>query len=336
MNTSEARSSIKSVIAETFSLNPSALLSFYEISVENLGLNLNEVSQSEIDSGKNVIFRFHNNISLYTNSLMWQGREYSAAPIFADGFEINARGSPTSPRLSITVSDEGVPQLARLKDRLRELGDIVGAKVTRIRTFARFLDASNFINGIPPQNFYPDPLSELSRDIYYIDRKSNENKNIIEYELSPIFEIEGVKLPGRIVSQDNCFFTYRGCGCLYEYAARKNTDVHEDGVLPDFAPPVATNFNEPINTLITGVAFTDKAKYNFNQIYNKGDFIYLENRGIKSYFVSKVDNNTSPPPSNSWVSDECNHKCGGCRLRWAQIGDGNLRFGGFPSVNRFR
>jgi len=102
LNTNQAQTSIKNIVAESFSLNPSALLSFYEIDISNLGLNMGEISQSEVDSSKNTIFRFHNNISLYTNSLFWQGVEYIAAPILADGFGINVIATNLCPVKSLT------------------------------------------------------------------------------------------------------------------------------------------------------------------------------------------------------------------------------------------
>ena len=337
MNTSEAQQSIKNVTSELFSLNPSALISLFIIDVSDLLFNQGIASETELLLKRNVEFRFHNNINLTSKSIFWQGDEYVAAPIQADGFEMNIKGSTPTPRLGLTVSDEGIPTLSRLKDRIYQMaGDIIGAKVIRIRTFAKFLDEVNFIGGIPPQNFFPDPNSELPRDIYYIDRKSEENKNIISYELSPIFDVDGIKLPGRIVSANSCVAQYRSHGCNYEYSSRKS-DIHGDATLPASAPPVATVHNEKITSLLSGVAFIDKGKYNLNQIYSKGDFIYIEHRDIKYYFVSKINNNsTQPPDSSVWMQDECSKKVLGCKLRFGNISDGSLPFVGFPSCTRFR
>ena len=79
-----------------------------------------------------------------------------------------------------------------LKQRIKELGDIIGAKLVRIRTFARFLDANNFYNQTYKLIFEPRKSREFSRDIYYIDRLSLENKNFIQYDLSPLYEVEGI------------------------------------------------------------------------------------------------------------------------------------------------
>ena len=335
MDTVQAQTSLKNLTAELFSLNPSAIITMFEINLEDILFNQGLVTQSEIDQEKLTVFRFHNSINLTSNSIFWQGKQYIAAPIHAEGFETSLKGSTPTPKLSMSVSDEGIPLLAQLKDRLVQMGDIVGAKVTRIRTFSRFLDASNFVEGIPPKNFYPDPNSELPRDIYYIDRKSQENKNTIEYELAPIFETEGIKLPGRMVVANTCTANYRGESCLYEYSSRKNLTTHGDGTLPSLAPPVANEHNEEFSLLMTGIPFSDMGEYNLDQVYKKGDFVYIEHRDIKYYFISKVNNNASQPPdTNKWIEDKCSKNLVGCRLRWSTIANGTLPFCGFPSCIR--
>ncbi len=332
----QAQTSIKNVVGELLNLSPTSLITLFEIDVSDLGFNAGTISQTEVSLGINTIFRFHSNINLTLSSLFWQGNEYIAAPIEAQGFETNLKGSPPIPTLSITVSDEGIPQLTILKQRIRELGDIVGAKVTRIRTFARFIDASNFFNQTPPLNYNPDPTQELPRDIWYIDRLANENKTAIQYELSPLFTVEGITLPGRIISENSCPWSYRGEGCLYEFANRKTT-IHGNGTLPQYAPPVATSLDEKFTDLVTGVAFVDKGQYNPGQTYNIGEYTYISNRGLKYYFISTVNNNSSTPPNTSgWLADECSKRLQGCRLRWNSIGNGILPYGGFPSVNRFQ
>lgn len=337
MTPQEARLSIKNVAAETFSLNPSAMITLFEIDVSNLGFNMGIISNTEVQLQQNTLFRFHNNINLTTNTIFWQGKSYIAAPIQAIDFEMNVRGNAATPKLSMTVSDEGIPLISIFKQRLLQFGnDIAGAKVTRIRTYSRFLDVVNFVNNNPPQNFYPDPNAELPRDVYFIDRKSSENKNHLEYELAPLFETEGIKLPGRIVSQDRCQFFYRGQGCNYEYSTRIDP-IHDNASLPPSAPPMANLLNEKFSDLITNTAFTDKGEYNLGQIYSKGDFCFIYNRGIKYYFISTIDGNGSIPPNQpAWLEDQCSKSVLGCVLRWQNIGSGTIPFGGFVSTNRFK
>jgi phage-related protein len=223
------------------------------------------------------------------------------------------------------------------------LGDLVGAKVTRIRTFAKYIDYENFIDGVQPEGFSPNPNTELPRDIFFIERKSVENKNIIQFELSSIFDFEGIQLPGRLVLNSSCPFTYRGEGCLYEYKNRRVESVHgksSESILPEKAPPVATENDESIEVLLeeansNAVAYSDRGEYNTQMTYNLGDFVYIVHRNIKYYYVSKINNNTyTPPNSLYWIADTCSRRVKGCMLRWSESNFGTLPYGGFPCVNK--
>ncbi len=345
---SEAQNSLKNLYSEAASLTPSALITFFEIDVGQIGFDLSKISQTELDKQINTIFRFHNNISLTSSSIFWQGKEYTAAPIQADGFETNIKGTLPTPTLSLTVSDEGIQQLSIFKNRILELGDLTGAKITRIRTFAKFLDSSNFIDNTSPDGFSPDPNSEFARDIFYIDRKSSENKNSIKFELASILDVEGVKLPGRLVVSNSCPFIYRGAGCLYEYNSRRNSIIHdtvENSILPENAPPIATDKDESIYTLLSGATFTDLGEYDQNKNYNSGDSVYLNYNNHKYYFVANQnDVKVSPPNLNYWINDSCSKSPYGCSIRYGIYGSangsgvvlGNLPFGGFVTVNRFK
>ena len=43
----------------------------------------------------------------------------------------------------------------------------------------------------------PDPTAEFPREIYKIDRKSAENRNVVEFELAAVFDLVGVRAPQR-------------------------------------------------------------------------------------------------------------------------------------------
>ena len=72
--------------------------------------------------------------------------------------------------------------------------DLTGAKVTRIRTLARYLDAINFADQNNPT---ADSNAEFPKEIYSIDRKSTENREIVEFELAAPTDLAGVRIPGR-------------------------------------------------------------------------------------------------------------------------------------------
>ena len=41
----------------------------------------------------------------------------------------------------------------------------------------------------------PDPTATFDEQIFIIDRKSTENRDIIEFELAATYDIDGVRLP---------------------------------------------------------------------------------------------------------------------------------------------
>jgi lambda family phage minor tail protein L len=320
-----AQSALKLLNAEAFSLAPSALITMFEIDITDIafdqGLDLQEDEK---------IFRFHNSINVYKTEIIWKGNTYYPMPIIAEGFELNGKGVLPTPRLTLSVNETAIPALASLKEQLRKLGDLIGAKLTRIRTFAKFLDASNFPT-LPP-GYEPNPAVEFPRDIYYIDRKSNENRNVIEYELASILDLEGLQLPGRLILAERCVWTYRGPGCLYEYAVNKTSAHGLDPELPVSAPPVATVNDEKITDILQVSSLRYRGKYSFNSLssYAKGDFVYIEKNGIKYYFVAKKSSpSAAPPSSTNWVADICSKTIKGCKKRFPS---GVLPFGGFPAA----
>lgn len=68
------------------------------------------------------------------------------------------------------------------------------------------------ITGTNPEE---DTTAEFSDDVYFIDRKANENKSVVEFELASAIDVAGVKLPRRQVIQNICTWEYRGTECGY-------------------------------------------------------------------------------------------------------------------------
>ena len=61
---------------------------------------------------------------------------------------------------------------------------------------ARFLDAVNFPGGINPLGT-PDPTAEFPQEVYKIDRKSAENREVVQFELAAPTDLAGIRIPGR-------------------------------------------------------------------------------------------------------------------------------------------
>jgi len=90
-----------------------------------------------------AILRWHAGHNENLQEIIWQGNKYSAFPIEAEGFEFSGKGS--IPRPTLTVAN--ITSL--LSAVLRSYEDLVGAKVTRKKTFAKYLDNYCYTDGYP-------------------------------------------------------------------------------------------------------------------------------------------------------------------------------------------
>ena len=349
MDKVQAQSSSKKIQSEIMSLSPNNIIDLYEIDGSDMGVDLGVFNSYDLTNNPNLgIFRFHNSTKLFKSSIFWRGNEFIAAPISVSDFEIKSNGTLPRPKISIAVNDTGVAELNRLKQRIFQFGgDLVGAKFTRYRTFAKYLDARNYLDSILPITAEPDSFAEFPREIYYFDRKAQDDKTTLQYELASLFDVNGIKLPGRIVVANTCPAQYRGNGCNYEYSVRRVVSTHgaaSDCSLPAEAPAVATERDEKIEEIL-GTVITDRGQYNKGFPYRKGDSIYILKGGNKYYFVSRIDNPTLDPPNRQhWISDICSRSVSGCKLRWGADGSvvvgtsglrkGYLPYNGFPAANK--
>lgn len=161
--------------------------------------------------GVNETYYFHAGVNTKTptGELVWAGQTYQALPIEAEGFEWNGQGQ--LPRPKIRVSN----MFGTITSILLSLPNgLDGAKVTRIRTMGRYLDAVNF----PAGNANADPTAEWPREIYYIDRKSAETRDLVEFELAAAFDLQGVRAPKRQCISNICQWRYRvWTGSAFDY-----------------------------------------------------------------------------------------------------------------------
>jgi lambda family phage minor tail protein L len=152
------------------------------------------------------VFRFHSGLNQIGGDVVFDGNTYIRFPIDADGFEWKGSGTLARPKLRVANVTGLVGAL------VRENNDLVGCKVVRRRTFAKYLDAVNFPGGVNPT---ADPSASLPDEVYFIDRKSAENSVVVEFELAAAMDVHGVRLPRRQVIQNVCTWRYRSAECGY-------------------------------------------------------------------------------------------------------------------------
>ena len=173
------------VFSDIQKVNPSAIIELFTLTLDN-ALH-----------GATTVYRFHAGTNLDANGkIVWAGNEYLRFPVQATGFAYQ-RGQ--LPRPTLSVSNMGTPSISAILLTVNQTtagNDLTGAKVVMIRTMARFLDAANFSGATNPFGT-PDPTAEFPQEIYYIDRKKAENREVVSWELAAVFDLAGIRSPKR-------------------------------------------------------------------------------------------------------------------------------------------
>lgn len=161
--------------------------------------------------GDQIYYLVSGDFGSTAHQVTFGGIKYYPHPIKADGFELAGQG--TLPKPNFVVANVGNIFTSMV---LANRG-LIGAELTRIRTFSKFLD-----NGADP-----DPTATLASDVYRLTRKVKHTRKEIQWELSAAMDQAGSELPGRIVARDYCdhvyrswntaagAFDYSGCTCPY-------------------------------------------------------------------------------------------------------------------------
>ncbi len=172
----------QSIFSNLQSINPSAVIELFTLQL------------STALHGSNTIYRFHAGSNLNANGqIVWAGNTYLRFPVQASGFAFQ-RGKIPRPKISISNATGLMSSILLEVNNTTTGNDLTGAKVTRIRTLARYLDPINFADQSNPT---ADSNAEFPKEIYSIDRKSTENREIVEFELAAPTDIAGVRIPGR-------------------------------------------------------------------------------------------------------------------------------------------
>jgi len=182
---------MSTIAAEIQKLEPSGIVVLYEVDASSFG---------------GGVYRFHAGTNGLLQNIVWKGVTYTAFPIEVTGFEYTGNGQLPRPKVSVANVSGAITFL------VLNYEDLIGAKFIRRRTLVKYLDAVNFPGGVNPD---ADADADFSEDVYFIDRKTTESKNVVEFELAAAFDLAGVQLPRRQIIQNVCTWKYRGTECAY-------------------------------------------------------------------------------------------------------------------------
>ena len=127
--------------------------------------------------------------------------EYVAIPMQLGGLEIQSDGAMNRPTFSVAnVTNEFTSELGYTYK------DLIGQRLTRRQTFKKYLDDGTGNSQNPPV--------ELNKVTYIIDRISSEDALLVSFEVSSVYDLEGVVLPRRVVTGKYCNWIYQGAELL--------------------------------------------------------------------------------------------------------------------------
>lgn len=164
-------------------------------------------------------FYFHAGTNEVNQPIVWQGKTYQPMPIQATGFDISGEGKLPRPKLKVANFGGVISAELQAKD------DFLGCQVTRKRTMQCFLDAENFPS---KTNEDADPNQHFPDDVWFIDQKTLETPEVVEFELASVYDLMGVQLPNRQVMRNSCQWTYRSAECGYTGRAFDKDDKPTD------------------------------------------------------------------------------------------------------------
>lgn len=283
---------------EIFKNQPSALISLFS-------LDLKDVSKA---------YRFHAGENGYTKDIIWNGETYYYIPISMQGFDYSTDSMPR-PKIVFDNTD------AFMSLKTRYFENFIGYNIYRIRTFAKYLDKENFPNNTNPFGT-ADPTAHYPQEKFIINKKTTENQNIVEFELSSPLEHEEAEIPNRKIVYNVCQWTYRspiGCG----YVGDPRTDSRDN--------ELSLSANQGVwNSLGT---------------YNSGDWVKISPIASENpasapdrYFVCQKNGTTSSPliDRSGWMADACSKNISGCRFRFGiDEATKGLPFGAFPGTEKY-
>ena len=184
---------IQTVATDTFTVTGITSLS----TSGNVSFNVNSTLSEA------TIFLFHagNNMK-DSGDIVWQSNTYARMPCRAEGFKYSGKGLLPRPTLIFSNLLGTITTIILRVNKTTPFIDLQRAKVIRRRTLSRFLDATNFPSNVNPYGT-PDPTAELPREVYFIDKKQTENRNIVEFEMVSSFDLAGVGAPKKLVTRDD-------------------------------------------------------------------------------------------------------------------------------------
>ena len=188
-------------------INPSSIIELFELEL-TVGKHIATGNPQNLPT----VYRFHAGANLDSfGEIIFQSNSYQRVIVKVEGLERRTTGVLARPIITfsnlggieqnsatgllITMSD-----FLQIVNQVTPHNDLIGAKITRKMPLASALDNSNFASGTNP---FGTPSADRLRDeIFVIDRKAVENRQIVQFELTAANDLENRLIPQRVVTRD--------------------------------------------------------------------------------------------------------------------------------------
>lgn len=193
--------------AELNKINPSHIIELFE-----LELTVGKHIATGNPQGLPTVYRFHAGANLNSfGEVIFESNLYQRVAVQTQGFEKRSTGVLTRP--TITFSNLGgivqnpatgitrtMSDFLAIVNEVTPHNDLIDAKITRKMPLASALDNANFSSGTNP---FGTPSADRLRDeIFVIDRKAIENRQVVQFELTAAHDLENRLIPQRTVTRD--------------------------------------------------------------------------------------------------------------------------------------
>ena len=189
--------------SELNKINPSSIIELFELEL-TVGLDIPAGNPNNLDT----VFRFHAGANLNNfGQIKFNNNLYQRVAVQIEGFEDTGKG--TVPRPTLTFSNLGgitkdgtvmtMSDFLAIVNLTTPGNDLLEEKVTRLMPLASALDNDNFVGDNP---FGTPSTDRLQDRIYFIDRKSVENRQVVQFELVSVLDMQNKRIPARIVTRD--------------------------------------------------------------------------------------------------------------------------------------
>lgn len=188
-------------------INPSSIIELFELEL-TVGKHIPNPNTQNLPT----VYRFHAGANLNNfGEVVFQTNSYQRVAVQTQGFEKNSTGVITRPTITFSnlggiVQNPATGTVITMSDFLAIVNqvtphnDLIDAKLTRKMPLASALDNANFSSGTNP---FGTPSADRLRDeIFVIDRKAIENRQVVQFELTAAHDLENRLIPQRTVTRD--------------------------------------------------------------------------------------------------------------------------------------